>query len=119
MGIHYSSVIKGCHYFNNYKTCPYESIGCMFSHQLSGMCKYKKLCKNELCPFQHESENVFSCQECEEKFSNEESLTKHVESKHEDDNNDEDESYPCDTCEHIFYDIEDLIEHYGETAHNN
>ena len=111
MGIHDSPELKGCHYFNNNKKCPYESIGCMFSHQFSGLCKYEKLCKNELCSFQHEieSEDEFSCQKCDDKFPNEEILTKHV----------EDELHPCDTCEQVFNEIEDLIDHYGETAHNN
>ena len=121
MGIHYSAEIKGCHYFNNAKKCPYENIGCMFSHHLSGLCKYDKFCKNKLCSFQHESESEdrFSCQECELKFTNENTLTKHVETKHDNEKNDDDESYPCDTCENIYKEIEDLIDHYGETAHNN
>ena len=121
MSIHDLTEIKGCHYFNNNKKCPYESLGCMFSHQFSGLCKYEKLCKNELCSFQHEieSDDKFCCQECEDKFPNEETLTKHVENKHGDEKYDEDEFHPCDTCELVFNDIEDLIEHYGETAHNN
>ena len=40
-------------------------------------------------------------------------------SKHDDETNDDDEVYPCDSCDNIFDEIEDLIEHYGETAHNN
>ena len=95
----------------------------MFAHKLSGHCKYGRLCRNNLCSFQHksESEYIFSCQECEVEFTNEIDLTKHVEAGHvyENDDEDEDESYPCDTCENIYKDIEDLIEHYGETAHNN
>jgi hypothetical protein len=114
-------LLKGCHYFNNNKKCPYESIGCMFSHQFSGLCKYEKFCKNELCSFQHEieSEDEFSCQKCDDKFPNEEILTKHVENKHEDEMNVEDEFHPCDTCKQVLNEIEDLIDHYGETAHNN
>jgi hypothetical protein len=30
-----------------------------------------------------------------------------------------DEVYPCDTCENVNDDIQELIDHYGETAHNN
>jgi hypothetical protein len=52
-------------------------------------------------------------------FKMKEALTKHVDCKHEDENNHEDESYPCDTFEHVFNEIEDLIDHYGETGHNN
>ena len=57
----------------------------MFSHQLSGLCKFDKLCENKLCSFQHESEceDRFSCQESEFKFRNEKSLTKHVETEHD------------------------------------
>ena len=121
MNIHESSEIKGCHYFNNEKTCPYENLGCMFSHRMSGQCQYGKLCRNKLCSFQHkiQSEEDLSCQECEDIFPNEDALKKHVESEHEDENNDEDEFHPCDSCEKVFNDIEDLIEHYGETAHND
>ena len=80
MRIHCSSEIKGCHYFNNDKECPYANMGCMFPHQLSGMCKYDELCKNKCCSFQHESKSEveFSCQQCEVKFPNEENMTKHV-----------------------------------------
>ena len=84
-----------------------ESLGCMFSHQFSGLCKYEKLCKSELCSFQHEieSDNKFCCQECEDKFPNEETLTKYVENKHGDEKNDEDEFHPCNTCEQVFNEI--------------
>ena len=51
-------------------------------------------------------------------FPNEITLTKHVKTKHEDELDDEDEVYPCDTCENVYNEIEDLIDHYGETAHN-
>ena len=51
--LHSSSEIKGCHYFNNKKTCPFESLGCMFAHKLMGECKFNKTCCNELCSFQH------------------------------------------------------------------
>ena len=121
MSIHYSFEIKGCHYFNNDKECPYENIGCMFSHQLAGICKYAKSCKNSLCSFQHKSESEveFACQQCEIKFPNEETMTEHVVTQHENENNDVDECYPCDTCDNVYTDIEELIDHYGETAHNN
>ena len=40
------------------------------------------------------------------------------ESINEDETNDDEEAHPCDSCDFVFNDIEDLIEHYGETAHN-
>ena len=47
-----------------------------------------------------------------------EDLIKLDQSKHEDETNDDDEVYPCDSCDHVFNEIEDLIDHYGEIAHN-
>ena len=44
---------KKCHYFNNRKTCPFDEIGCMFAHETSEVCRFDKICKNKLCPFQH------------------------------------------------------------------
>ena len=127
---------KFCHYFNNALTCPFEEHGCMFIHKVSPLCKFGGSCANKLCQFRHknkqtqssdksdnentsqkdtiEIEDEFSCEECEEKFPNKKTLAKHVETKHEDD-----EVYPCDTCENVYDEIEELIEHYGETAHNN
>ena len=32
---HESENVKKCHYFNNNKDCPFDKIGCMFSHTLS------------------------------------------------------------------------------------
>ena len=46
-----------CHYFNNHKPCPYDEIGCMYSHEQSEACRFQKLCKNKLCQFQHSSDN--------------------------------------------------------------
>ena len=39
-------------------------------------------------------------------------------SKNEDETNDDDEVYLCDSCDHVFNEIEYLIDHYGETSHN-
>ena len=41
------------HFFNNDKTCPFDEIGCMFAHETSEVCRFDKICKNKLCPFQH------------------------------------------------------------------
>ena len=134
----HANSFKFCHYFNNELTCPFEEHGCMFLHKISPLCKFGATCANQLCQFRHqnkqtqscdksenknttqsESADTFSCQECEEKFPSEKTLTKHVETKHEDEIEEEDEVYPCDTCDNIYNEIEDLIDHYGETAHNN
>ena len=44
-----------CHYYNNAKTCPFESFGCKFRHSLSKKCKYMDKCNKKLCQFQHSS----------------------------------------------------------------
>ena len=53
LNIHSSPDIKGCHYFNNGKICPFESLGCMFAHRLMGNCKFNIKCTKNLCSFQH------------------------------------------------------------------
>ena len=92
----------------------------MFSGQLAGMCKYDKSCKNRLCSFQHKSESEvkFACQQCEVKFPTEETMTEHVVTQHENENNDGDEFYSCEIRDNVYNEIEELIDHYRETAHN-
>ena len=46
---------KFCHFYNNGKSCPYESIGCMFQHSKAGVCK-KSICTQKLCQFEHKRE---------------------------------------------------------------
>ena len=50
--------VKFCHYFNNKKVCPYEEIGCMYSHAESEACRFQKFCKNKLCQFQHSDKDT-------------------------------------------------------------
>ena len=45
---------KMCHYFNNGKACPYEIVGCMFTHEKSLPCKFGERCKFDLCQFRHD-----------------------------------------------------------------
>ena len=56
-GNHDQIGIKKCHYFNNRKDCPFESIGCMFQHVLSENCVFGNNCKNQMCSYQHEIDN--------------------------------------------------------------
>ena len=56
--IHTNKTIRKCHYFNNQKCCPYEVIGCMFEHRISGKCKYGEKCNKTLCSFQHRNTDV-------------------------------------------------------------
>ena len=50
---HADENIKFCHYFNNGKICPFEKLGCMFSHQDSEICYFGVRCMNKLCQFKH------------------------------------------------------------------
>ena len=143
---HVLTNVKFCHYFNNNKICPYDDIGCMFRHENSTKCKFVK-CLNELCQFRHEQEDnservKFTCNKCDSIFTNKDDLIIHEHDDHivtpvfrtdkdsaivaddenldntEHENNDDDEYHPCDSCDIIYNDIEDLIDHYGETGHN-
>ena len=69
----------------------------------------------------------FECHKCGFIFENNNDLKMHKEKEHNerhamnehDDGDDQSvELFPCDSCDKIFEEIEDLIEHYGETAHN-
>ena len=75
--------IRFCHYFNNNKECPYESIGCMFKHKKSTECKYGRTCFAELCQFQHNYDENVHCDICEFKAGNEEELGNHKKNNHE------------------------------------
>ena len=54
MNLHDKTIIKRhCHYYNNKKVCPYESMGCKFLHVESVICFYSSKCKLEKCQFRH------------------------------------------------------------------
>ena len=79
---------KNCHYYNNEKACPYESIGCMFNHVLSEMCIYGKKCLNKLCSYQHIHENIeentgIKCDKCNLIFKTEKDMDTHMDDVHE------------------------------------
>ena len=50
---HLKSDMKKCHYFNNNLTCPFEEMGCMFSHEDAVLCQYDEKCRNILCSYKH------------------------------------------------------------------
>ena len=79
--IHTDHRLPKCHYFNNMKICPFESIGCMFDHSLSDLCKYGKNCNKKLCSFQHKE--IFECKECKFIGNTETELGKHIDEIHE------------------------------------
>ena len=77
--------IRFCHYFNNKKECPYESMGCMFIHRKSMECKYGRSCFAKLCQFQHndDDDEKYHCGICEFKAGNGEELVNHKKNDHE------------------------------------
>ena len=44
---------RTCHYYNNEKVCPYQSIGCKFAHSEAAFCLYGETCNRNKCPFRH------------------------------------------------------------------
>ena len=80
--IHEKMNIKKCHYYNNQKSCPFELIGCMFEHSLAGKCKFGKMCKNQLCSYEHENEN-FKCEDCDFVCKTETELGAHIDEHEE------------------------------------
>ena len=114
---------KFCHYFNNYKECPYEEIGCMFKHQKSPACFFQEKCRNNLCQFRHELMN------CDYTSSEKHKIKTHKETSHgqssDESENDNDKAKmtknaanKCEACEEQFDDIDDLISHYDITYHD-
>ena len=45
--------IRNCHYFNSGKPCPYEVLGCKFTHEYSAICKFGDKCVRHMCQFRH------------------------------------------------------------------
>ena len=107
MNGHQTESVK-CHYFNNEKSCPYEEVGCMFDHNISEKCKFFKICRRPMCQYRHEITNE----------DIDESIINDVENNDDEEDESDEEHFPCDSCEQVYNDVEDLIEHYGETAHN-
>ena len=106
---HQNPNLVKCHYFNNGKCCPYEELGCKFDHSKSKMCKDFHSCGRNMCQFRHKStEDASSSAESED----------NDQSKSENHSDDNDEVYPCLSCEFVFDDLDDLIDHNGETGHN-
>ena len=117
--IHSDQDIKGCHYFNNQKTCPFETLGCMFAHKLMGECKFKKKCNNKLCSYQHEtgSESSLQCQQCEENMESHDALIDHVETLHViKENMNRDHLFPqkCPNCPKWIYCDDQNESHYDD-----
>jgi hypothetical protein len=53
MQLHTQNNVKPCHYFNNYKSCPFNELGCKFLHSVAENCLIGQKCKRRLCPNRH------------------------------------------------------------------
>ena len=53
---HQKNNVRKCHYFNNMKPCPFWTLGCKFSHEVSNMCKFNQSCRLKKCQFRHSQE---------------------------------------------------------------
>ena len=93
---------KFCHYYNNFKECPYKELGCMFKHARSEQCRFQDDCKNKLCQFRHQRRNsIWRCKElnwegksCRFESRFEVRLNNHMKGEHE-----IGDSFACDYCD--------------------
>ena len=110
---HELKTMKKCHYFNNGKACPFEEIGCMFLHVLSPKCIFNRMCKNKLCPYQHDNHDKIADEiECNNSVTNDkESAGEAMEDEINVDSDSENEDIECDLCGKIFATEEDLADH--------
>ena len=83
--LHENDNISYCHYFNNRKVCPFETVGCMLPHKLSNECRYGTTCRNKLCSFQHgrimkltSSGEERECDFCEYQYNSEGKIYTHI-----------------------------------------
>ena len=97
---HKRTVFKRCHYFNNNIACPFEDLGCMFSHELSGACKFDKKCSTKLCSYQH-TEALENNSEVMEMFNDQDNAEEGMDDS------------KCHLCKKIFESIDTLTEHMG------
>ena len=117
---HTNEVLKYCHYFNNFKHCPYEEFGCKFAHKESMNCRFQERCTNRLCQFKHEikedKEKTWKCDQsswmddhCEFESRKELRLKNHMLAEHE-----IGEHFICDECDFVEKDRRKLSQHIRE-----
>ena len=105
------------------------NVSKFFSHKMSPLCKFGATRANKLCQFRHTNKQTESCDKSKNISTRKEDKRKHnvvytnregdtAIKLDEDETKDDDKVYPCDLCNHVFNKIEDLIDLYGETAHN-
>ena len=77
----------------------------MFAHERAEECKFRENCTKKKCQFTHKN----MVDEMEEEIDATENTSEYEESE---------EHFPCISCDEVYDDLDDLIDHYGETAHN-
>lgn len=97
-----------CHYFNNKKPCPFEEIGCMFTHEKSKLCRNDIACERILCQFRHKNFNHVKDKNPDSTIGNKEHFEKENGNKVTNSKNGE---FNCDQCTKIFKNKNDLKEH--------
>ena len=92
--------VKFCHYFNNFKKCPFKELGCKFRHAESQQCKFQTNCTNRLCQYRHQTDHSI-CKElnwqgksCEFKTKFDVRMKNHMLGDHGIGDN-----FKCDYCE--------------------
>ena len=134
---HDMSNSKFCHYFNNQKYCPFEEIGCMYTHAKSKACRFGNICTKKLCQFQHFSDesiqedgnnaknNMDKIVDNESRDSNnfdkdqvevdthlENNLQETIDSDSEEEE-EEEEDLECELCGKVCDDFDSYLEHSG------
>ena len=107
----------------------------MYLHVKSQQCYFQEYCRNILCPFRHDNTGS-KCSQCGNSYTTERDLIDHKQRIHnnindnmcenteDDDKGDSDDEpnygldTPCGVCGETFEEVEDLIIHYADTAHN-
>ena len=50
---HQSKQNRNCHFFNSGKFCPFEKLGCKFTHKYSPFCRDGNRCSTKKCQYRH------------------------------------------------------------------
>lgn len=85
----------------------------MFIHKVSPECIFNATCSTKLCQLQHSFNNE---QNDDDDKSVRENANETFDDK--DANKSEEELSSCNYCGEVYKDIDDLINHFGETGHN-
>ena len=85
-----------CHYYNNQKECPFGD-DCIFLHEDSSVCKYRKSCERINCMFKHEIDSIDANEGCkDDEDNNPDENIFDVEECNENDESDNDETVDSD-----------------------